>query len=78
MSVENQLGILSQINIGLIIKSFLILFLVFYVFFALIMQRQIQVMNKKLPTLLSPSLKFIAILHIGISLAVLFFVLGSF
>jgi hypothetical protein len=60
------------------VKAFLILFLVFYNVFALLLYRQIQIMAKKLPTPLSPILKFIAIVHIGISLSILFLIAGSF
>lgn len=60
------------------VKSFLILFLIFYVFFALIIFRQIQLMAKKLPTPLTPALKFIGILHIGVSLTTFFLVSGTF
>lgn len=60
------------------IKAFLILFLVFYVFFAIMLFRQIQIMTKKLPTQLSPLLKFFGFLNVGISLALLFLVIGIF
>lgn len=60
------------------IKAFLVLFLVFYAFFALILFRQISIMNKKLPTPLSPFLKFVSIVHMGISVAVLLLVIGNY
>ena len=61
-----------------IVKAFLVLFLVFYTVFALIIFRQIQLMVKALPAPISPFLKFVAIVHIGVSLAFLFVVLGVF
>lgn len=61
-----------------IIKLFLILFLIFYSIFSLILLRQIQLMAKSLPISLSPSLKFVAIIQIGVSLALLFMVIGVF
>lgn len=78
MPIDNQLGNLLSIDSLILIKSFLILFLVFYVVFAAILYRQVQIMNKKLLSSLSPILKFVAAVHIGISLAILFLVIGSF
>lgn len=66
------------INAVFIIKAFLVLFLVFYTVFALIIFRQVQLMAKTLPVSISPFLKFIAIIQIGVSLALLFVVLGVF
>jgi len=60
------------------LKAFLILFLVFYAFFAIILYRQVQILNKKLPTQLSPLLRFLGIVHIGVSVAILFLVIGVF
>jgi len=56
----------------------LILFLVFYCIFAMMLFRQIQLMSRTLPTVVFPLLKFLAIIHIGVSLAILFMVLGVF
>ena len=66
------------INFAWGVKAFLILFLVFYSVFALMLFRQIQLMIRTLPTQLSPFLKFLAIVHIGISLAILLMVIGTF
>lgn len=60
------------------VKAFLILFLVFYVFFAVILYKQTQIMNKKLPTTLSPLLRFLGIVHVGVSMAILLLVIGNF
>ena len=65
-------------NWDFFIKIFFVLFLVFYSIFALILFRQIQLMSKALPLQLSPLLKFIAILHIGFALALLFIVAEIF
>lgn len=77
MPIEGR-NFLSFLNASFGIKAFFILFLVFYAFFALILFRQIQLMTKALPTALSPLLKFVAILHIGVALAFLFIVAGGF
>ena len=66
------------LNAVFIIKAFLGLFLVFYTVFALIIFRQVQLMAKTLPVSISPFLKFMAIIQIGVSLALLFVVLGVF
>ncbi|HSX18937.1 MAG TPA: DUF5657 family protein [Candidatus Saccharimonadales bacterium] len=63
---------------GVVVKAFFILFLVFYIVFALIIFRQTQLMGKTLPTIISPFLKFISILNLGIAVAFLFVVLGVF
>lgn len=74
----NLFGFLDFLTVEFIIKAFLILFLVFYVVFALVIFRQIQLMAKALPIPLSPLLKFLGIVHIGVSLALFFVVLEVF
>lgn len=71
-------GFLDFLSTTFVIKAFFILFLVFYSVFALIIFRQIQLMAKSLPMSLSPLLKFVAIVHIGVAVALLFVVLGVF
>lgn len=66
------------IDPAFIIKTFLILFLIFYSIFSLIVFRQIQLMAKSLPVSLSPVLKFVAIVQIGVSGALLFITIGVF
>ncbi len=79
MLVEaSNFNFLNFFDLSFGIKAFLLLFLVFDTFFAVILFRQIIVMNRKLPTPLSPLLKFIGIVHIGVSVAVFFLVLGNF
>lgn len=75
---ERTAPIFEIINAAFAIKVFLVLFLVFYAVFALILYRQIQLMADKLPTPAVPLLRFLAILHIGVSLALLFIVIGVF
>ena len=69
---------LTFLSFAFIIKALFVLLLIFYTVFALVIFRQTQLMAKTLPTVLSPILKFIAILHVGISLALLFVVIGVF
>jgi len=80
MPIENNplFSIIGQINSAFVVKIFLILFLIFYNFFAFVMYRQIQLMCRTLPTPVSGVLKFVAIVHIGVSLAVLLAVIGIF
>jgi len=68
----------NSITVAFGVKSFLILFLIFYTVFALILYRQVQIMVRKLPTPLSPHLRFISILNVGLSITVLFLILGLF
>lgn len=75
---EGGLGVFGNFTAAFGVKSFLILFLIFYTVFAFILYKQVNLMCRKLPTPLSPHLRFIAILNIGISFAVIFLVLGSF
>lgn len=70
--------ILNSISGHFIFKMFMVLFIIFYTIFAIILFRQIQIMTIKLPTRLSPILKFIAFIHIGFSLAILFLFMSSF
>ena len=60
------------------LKIFLILFLVFYTVFAFVIFRQIQLMCRTLPTQITPFLRFLSIVHIGVALALLLAVLGAF
>lgn len=75
---ETALGSFANISAVFGVKAFLVLFLIFYNILAVILFRQIQMTSSTLPTVLTPFLKFVGILHIGISLAVLFFVIGTF
>jgi len=79
MSVEQGQELFSILNVfsfGFGVKTFLILFLVFYAVFAFVLYIQIAQMSKKLPTSIDPSLKFIGFIHLGVSLAFLFISLG--
>ena len=60
------------------VKVFFVTFLVFYSIFAFILLRQIDLMSSKLPTSINPSLKFIALVNLGISTAFIFIVGGLF
>lgn len=79
MPIEGVGGnLFASVDTIFVVKAFFVLFLVFYAFFALILFRQVQIMNRKLQTQLSALLKFVAFLHIGVSLALLFLVIGAF
>ena len=71
-------NILQGLSVVFVLKSFVILFAVFYVVFSLILYRQIQLMDRSLPTPIGPFLKFIGILQIGVALAFLFILIGAF
>ena len=60
------------------VKAFFVLLLVFYNVFGLLLFRQTQLMAKTLPTTLSPILMFVSIVHLGISLSLIFIVAGVF
>ena len=78
MPIEESTSIFGNFNFIFFAKSFLILFAIFYVVFAFMLLRQVQLMCRTLPTSLSPILKFLAIIHVGVTLAVLLVVLGFF
>ncbi len=79
MPLDSLIGnIFGANNASFGIKAFVVLFVFFYVFFALILFRQIQLMTHALPTIAGPFLKFVAIVQIGISLALLSIVIGAF
>jgi len=79
MPIEETAGnIFGQIRADLIIKLFFLLFLIFYLVFSLMLYRQIQLMCRTLPTPIAPFLKFVAVIHLGVSLAILFIVIGVF
>lgn len=77
MPVGN-VGFDLALNAVFFVKIFFVIFLVFYTVFSLMLFRQIQVMGQALPTQILPYLKFLAIIHIGVSLAILFLVIGVF
>lgn len=81
MPIDERMGlpnVLQGLNAVFVLKSFVILFAVFYGVFSLILYRQIQLMDRSLPTPIGPFLKFIGILQIGIALAFLFILIGAF
>lgn len=82
MPIDERFGgfatILQSLSVVFVLKSFAILFAVFYVVFSLILYRQIQLMDRSLPTPIGPFLKFIGILQIGVALAFLFILIGAF
>ncbi len=61
-----------------LIKAFVVLFVVFYAVFSLILYRQMQLMDRAIPTPIGPFLKFIGILQIGVAIGFLFIVIGAF
>ena len=71
-------NLLTGFNAELILKAFMALFVIFYAVFSLILFRQIQLMDRAIPTPIGPFLKFIGILQIGVALGFLFIVLGVF
>lgn len=75
MPILDWLGVF---NSGFVIKAFAVLFVTFYCFFAAILYRQVQIMTRALPGGMAPFLKFIVIVQIGTSLALLFSVIGVF
>lgn len=80
MPIESVPSFLNGFNIGVGFgaKIFAVLFVIFYIVFALILFRQIQLMDRALPSPIAPFLKFISILQIGVGLAFLFVVIGAF
>lgn len=75
---STSLGFIYNINIVFWIKIFLILFIIFYCVFSFMLIKQIQMVTKELPTPIMPFLKFISIVNFGISLALIFLVMGLF
>lgn len=69
---------LLDFNGGFVVKAFVVLFVIFYAFFSLILFRQMQLMDRAIPTPIGPFLKFIGILQIGVALGFLFIVIGAF
>lgn len=78
MPTAGGIEFLSSFTIAFGTKAFIVLFLIFYTMFALILYRQVQIMNSKLPTQLSPILRFVSVLNVGVSVAILFLIIGMF
>lgn len=75
---EAGLALFSNISIAFFFKVFFILFLFFNVVFSLVLYRQVHVMGRTLMTNLVPFFRFVSIIYIGLSLALLIIVLGVF
>lgn len=75
---EAGLALFNNISIVFFFKVFFILFLFFNVIFSLVLYRQVYVMGRTLMTNLVPFFRFISIIYIGLSLALLIIVLGVF
>ncbi len=76
--VPNFLANILNVDAFLGVKLFAVLFVVFYLVFVLILFRQIQLMDRSVPTPIAPFLKFLGILQIGVALAFLFIVIDLF
>lgn len=76
MSVEEILNIVLNFKAGFFLKPFFLLFALGYAIFALMVIRQVGLMEKTLTTQAGPVLKFMAILHAGVAMAFFFIVLG--
>lgn len=63
---------------SLLAKLFAVLFSIFYVVFAVVLFRQIQLMDRALPSPIAPFLKFLGILQVGVALAFMFVVIEFF
>ncbi len=75
---QGTLGIISSVNVVFWIKPFFLLFIVFYCFFSFMLIKQIQHVTRELPTPIMPFLRFIGILNLGVSISLLFLVIGLF
>lgn len=75
---DSAFALVGNVNISLWGKLFLILFIVFYIFFAFMLFKQIQIMTRELPTPITPYLKFLGLINVGVATALLFIVLGIF
>ncbi len=75
-SLANQ--IVGLPSLVLVVKAFLILFLIFYSVFALMLFRQLQLAGKTLLTSAVPTLEFVGLVNVGVGLALLFIVIGLF
>jgi hypothetical protein len=78
MIVENGLLNIDFLTFSFAAKILLLTFLAFYSVFSLILYRQIQLMARVLRIPLDSVLKSVAIIQIGISLALFFIVIGIF
>ena len=61
--------IFFSLSLGFFLKAIFVLLLVFYLVFAIIILRQVQIMSNTLVTPFSPILRFVAIFHLGLVLA---------
>ena len=77
MPIERSVFGMLGLESSFIVSAFFLLFVLFYIVFSLILYRQIQLMGRTLPTNLVGFLKFISILLVGMSLALLIIAVGS-
>ena len=70
------MDILSIFTVEFAFKAFSILFLVFYLIYALLIVRQVQLMGRAISSRLSPVLKFLSIVNVGFTMALLLLAIG--
>lgn len=57
------------------VKIFILILIVFYIVFSLICFRQVKLMNNMVEAQISPLLKLISLIHLGVAVAVFFWAL---
>lgn len=75
MSPEQILFLLTSLSPWFFVKIFALTLLLFYIIFALIIWRQINLMNRVVEAQISPFLSTIAIFHLGIAVFLFLFAL---
>ncbi len=70
------MNVASFLTVEFGIKAFLVLFLVFYLTYALLIVRQVQLMGRAISSRLSPILKFVSIINVGFAMALLLLAVG--
>lgn len=69
MNISLLFKIFSSISPWLIVKIFALIWLGFYIIFAGIIVRQIELMNKILEAKFSPIIRLIALIHLGLTIS---------
>lgn len=71
MNSSELITFITNISPWLVVKIGILVFLIFYVFFAAILNRQVTLMNQVLEAKFSPVIKLLAVIHLFVTIFIL-------
>lgn len=71
MNIEQIWTTINNISPWVVVKVFILIILILYLFFAIVLKRQVSLMNQVLEAKFSPFIKFLATIHLLIVVGVI-------